>query len=663
MKQSSYRQTAGAVLFLLAPTAIWWIVQPTPSFLWVPSAVSDVVGWLNECLSVVREYARPWKDPIEGAADSLLTVQASLTALAVPIVLLAVEIGDDDSTPYATTPDVVLSRTPTMPLVVLAFGGLVRLLARSAVPGGVLSGAYDLTMVAATSALLALVLLRALSLRRQPLWVRTQARRLVLDRFEEAVSGSVRHRLMNTELARRAADLRIEFAPPGTFGPTTESRVALRVGSSGTLADIDLLALARFRENLTRLEEAEAELLSDEGPTGATALEGPVVWLLRGVGDRIDRADDPVVALDARVFRTIQSRSVERDLRDALYISDQPSLSADVRSLLQRTRRRAMDSIRQGDTAGLADALDLYSDLAKRFVETLARAGLRYSLEGVAQERSAGVWGWEELAWIREDYAVLLDEGLRHERKQVLEKLLGFPTRVASIGIAKGDLALFSSFLRWAPLRIYDARRDVPKDSPLHEYLSDQSWRQLLEFGQLVLSAGVRSDRSETRLRAVEDAALGVVQVFNELLRTSFERRDQELFGVFIRALGSTVEWYETATGRDSTVYSVFKERGDQLRFGMAAWILRAYAKGEIDKPDLEQWREQIGPLGDRRRVLSLLDEVLRDDVQSLFGWSWWRLGFEPGRIMSLGYDNLDEFDWVAVLELLRLRTRSGRGE
>lgn len=661
MKLPNYQQTGSALLFLIAPTAAWWIIQPTPSFLWVPSIVSEVVRWIVDGLSILREHLRPWATPIEEAAGLLLAVQASLTALAVPIVLLAVEVGDDDATPYATTPDVVVNQTPIMPLVVLAFGGLLRLLARIVTPGGLLSSVFDVVVVAATSTLLAVVLIQALRLRRQPLWVKTQAKQLVLERFEEAVSGSIRYRRMNAELARRASELRIEFSPSGTLRPSIESRVPLSVGTVGILADIDMATLEQFRRNLTRRDETE--LLSDNEPTSTTALEGPVVCLLKGVGDRIGRADDPVVALDSSVFRGTQSRSAERALRDALYVSSQPSPSANVRSLLQRTRRRAMASIRQGDTAGLADALDLYSDLAERFVETLATAGLRYSLEGVSRERSAGTWGWEELAWIREDYSDLLDEGLRHERRQLLERLLVFPTRVASIGIAKGDFALFSSFLRWAPLRIYDARREVPEGSPLHEYLSDQSWRQLIQFGQLVLSAGVRGERSESRLQTIEDAALGVVQVFNELLRTSFERRDRELFGVFIRALSSTVEWYQTSTGRDSTVYSVFKERGDQLRFGMAAWILRSYARGEIEKADLAEWRRLIGPLGDRTRVVSLLDDVMRDDVQSLFGWTWWRLDVEPGRLMSMGYDNLDEFDWVAILELLDLRIGGGRGD
>ena len=209
--------------------------------------------------------------------------------------------------------------------------------------------------------------------------------------------------------------------------------------------------------------------------------------------------------------------------------------SENLRVDLDVLRDSLIQAIRSGRTRGVRDGIEVYVDLVRRFVSTLAKWGVPYDRARALQETSSLRGSWAEIEWIRDDLREIIDEGFASERATILDDVLYLPVRLSVVAYFEIDYFTFHQFLGWVPYCYISALK--LDDQELKGFAIDRCWRFLRETADLVLVHDLQRTVDVAVLVKKGEFAVGIILSFSRLIKTAFDLRRRDDAEKFSRVL------------------------------------------------------------------------------------------------------------------------------
>lgn len=331
----------------------------------------------------------------------------------------------------------------------------------------------------------------------------------------------------------------------------------------------------------------------------------------------------------------------------------------DLRIELSFLRDNLLEAITQGKTGQVKDGLRVYEQLIEAFLEELAHWGEPYDKERALTESSSFEGGWSEVEWIRSDFRDIIDSAIRTENLSVLDDVLYFPVQMALLAFKHRDYYVFHEFTGWIPY-CYHAT-DRIHDDPVRNYIIDRSSRWLREATDLLMLPELERTENLEVLNKTSEFAIGVIRLFNELLKIALDRRAKDDFGGFVRTLLRLFKYFGGERDLDSAitsrelqlgvrgddqqdelnaelarmrtlqkVRSLFETKRSVALYGLEAWMLHLYEDGRLDGDELANWRQLLPPPSSLGDEWMIFQEARKHESSDEFRWHWWESDERP---------------------------------
>ncbi len=354
--------------------------------------------------------------------------------------------------------------------------------------------------------------------------------------------------------------------------------------------------------------------------------------------------------------------------------------SSDARREVARLRRSTINAIRDRNEDIVDDNLDLYRQLVVAFIKRLHSYGATFDRKQATREASAFPGqGWPELDWIADDYRDLLEEAFANPHRGILGSVLYFPTSIGAVSLQHGDYFTFYRIVLAFPGPSYVWASRL-SDQALREFAIDRIPRYLSEFSRFHVAPVFERTQRLEEVQRLGEIWEGLIVVFSDLLKASFEKTDLQSFRSFIVGLNGLFDhiadsipgfqnWLmlrdsprfgETTTPERSALYDAIREVLERLellsnvaRLGVNAWITQRFASDQIESPAFSTWFGTCGTFGDLPKLTRTFLSARAFETQDLMRWSWWALEGVENEVVNI---NLDHYlDRVYLLHGLNL--------
>src|SRR5437667_2604904 len=262
-------------------------------------------------------------DRLAGAYNTMWGIHASVSSVALPLLLFVIERARDDKEAVARSHEVLIRDTFIFPIIAFSLVGVLRIGADIALFPVQVVFLLDLGLVVVATILLAIIAYyTTLRLPFNPVRMKSRSRSLLRERFDASTSASARLRIINNALIRSMEGLGLGIS---TFSYDLREEVryvVLRSHSTGEFADLHLGMLQELVQDLPWKDSVRAAPLT---PTSRPSPkepppQGEPIWLMKRIGDRISDTDRVVLRLERAYFETIDVRKFERRLQGSLRV-------------------------------------------------------------------------------------------------------------------------------------------------------------------------------------------------------------------------------------------------------------------------------------------------------------------------------------------------------
>jgi hypothetical protein len=370
--------------------------------------------------------------------------------------------------------------------------------------------------------------------------------------------------------------------------------------------------------------------------------------------------------------------------------------SSDLKVELGYLRDNLIEAINDGKTTLVKDGLAMYEELLLAFIEKLKQWGATYDRKRAIQEFGSFAESWAEIDWIQEDLREVINASVASSNTSIIRIVSAFPINVASLAFTEKEYFLFHIFINWIP-DFYRSIVGLQKPS-IQNLFVEKTWRRLHEFTDFLIGSDIDRSTSEEEIKRSNEFGVGIVLLFNRLLKCSFDLRQHEDFSVFVTTLralfkhhdadvsSSHIKRLEFMLERAPTQNqcSLRKElelkkalyastqvlnRTKQLTlFGIDAWIVHAFRAHSMTPDDFMLWHSKIPVTASPSEMWGIYVSARDHQVEKDFGWHWWELDERHvrGELITAGthisFDReLDVLFSIRMLEVLATHSGSLR--
>ena len=352
-------------------------------------------------------------------------------------------------------------------------------------------------------------------------------------------------------------------------------------------------------------------------------------------------------------------------------------------------RDNLISAIREKRTSAIEDLLDVYQALVKAFVQRLKQLGADYNMKASMEESSSFDGGWVEEQWLGDDIRLIIDEAFETQDGNIIYQGVYFPIALAYVALNEKDYYTYSRCLRWLPYCVY---RSYSIDKiAVQEAAIDQCTLHLKSMADYYLGPLLVESRDKVEVERFKELIAGLVIVFKDLLKRTYDKRDVNSFGKFVGCLNGLFEYTfrdfsksriqqreitanlrnRSAAGSNNSdnqrvaldkdianAVSYIDEVRSQLRFGMKAWVTEEYNRGKLKIEEVLNFYTPLGQFGNIATLTEIYFQCLDRDSDKLFGWHWWETESGSGRVVDIGWDAyLSRLYCLQALDLLRAVT------
>lgn len=534
-------------------------------------------------------------------------VQGAIAAFALPLLIVVIEFSKDQRHVAGKRPEALIRESWIFPIITYALLGTVRLGIDISWFGKELVFAIDFVFVLMGTICFTLIAYtRMLSILLSTQKMNQHSLALIKDLMASQLDKTIRQRIANNILLRSLKELGLDVFS----GMQQEDKeIILRYHNAGIFYDINIGKLASFMKGLPHKDfharessgSAESALERVQKPP---ARKYPRPSWTKHYGQAITPKDNSLIILGKADYEISDTEDLEAQLADIIRVKQEKDKTEDVKELIGHIRDGLMDSIRERKIGAVKEGLEIYEELISTFLEKLQQWDASYKRDTAIREIHSLGGGWGEIMWIRDDLHEIIDMAIHTEHIGVLQEVLYFPFKVAIKAIQSKDYYVFQQFLDWIPY--YYTMISGVEDVRAREFIISRCSMHLSEMLRYYTCPKLERSKEEGEIENNKHFTLGIIFIFNELLKIAYDNREIEHFRGFSATLNSAFEFL-FRHGLDGEVLSL-------------EYQLKHQGLSHMQKAEIEQELNL-----DRKRI-SVVDTI-RETIEIMFyGLKAWML-------------------------------------
>jgi hypothetical protein len=373
----------------------------------------------------------------------------------------------------------------------------------------------------------------------------------------------------------------------------------------------------------------------------------PKGWVRARPGSTLSPSDSVVGYLPA------DSNDFTQDKLQSCYVvKENDEGKTEWEESVENLRSRATRAVEERKPSELSEYLEVYEDVLRHYAIHIEG----YSPDVIATAFDGLMSGyWRPDSVLRREVRNLGRRAILADDRDLVESMLYLPIRVLRTARTERRLDLFKRFAKLY-LSFYEDAQGLPPDSTSREYIVDRCWRHLRDFVNWVSFKSF--DRVSRPLDIKQDAsyAATALEVFSSLIKRTLNHKDYDSFRTFVdgfddllRDLPSTRTKLRSGRRRierktdkqddqsPKTLYATqaLAEAEDAVeellelkmtvRFGLAAWLLDLYKRGELERDQAQRF---IAKLASHFKDLEELHDIYlgtrEKEWEETFNWTMW---------------------------------------
>ncbi|TSC54872.1 MAG: Uncharacterized protein LiPW30_338 [Parcubacteria group bacterium LiPW_30] len=526
-----------------------------------------------------------------------------------------------------------------------------------------------------------------------PFELRKKRLELLKDRIKRSINEAINERVGNNYLLKslEQGDIALNYSYLGR--KEEKDYVLFRINDNGIVGDIDLSILRKIGEKLERQSNAKGlsfyenkpksrkdptlsspeDTPSDSGPTKKDDFFVQIKkWDLAVTKQFHQRVDS-----ESNVVLCVRKNLLEDNLglideltglvQKAFHIEKEDNFSEELRLELDALRDQFIHAITVKKLTDIDDFRKTYIALTESFLELMYQCGGGYDPEQAKKEANAMFGGWTEIQWLDEHIRDAFMAVFATADKELIHKVSYIPISIAILGVKKNDHFIFQKFIKYArafhyhALEISDPKLQkntyedgitwlkeltdfyISPDLELEPKKIEFAFQVLLEL-QAILKTAYDKNHKESF-----NQALGVIQVLLKNFKPAEEYPNAEhLQWELQRANSDQKKALEEKLNNQKILEKAemdFKNKRNQLIFGLAAWIFKRIRIG-TDQDKSADYLDGLKVLLPKTiPELTELFVITHDhDIQNWFGWNWWDL-IPDGEVHHIDFGS--ELEWL----------------
>lgn len=600
-------------------------------------------------------------DQLLSILTGLLSAQASLAAIALPLLVFVIEGARHDSMDaLSRSHEVLLRRTAVLPILCAALGGIVAMafsLASGAVPGHAwLFAAILLGTVVGT----VFAFYRSVALISSPVRLRRATVDVLKEKMKTAVEESLDLHLGNEYLKQITEEAGLLFSPYSRWLPADPEVFNVTVKGEGVLTDFDVY---RLRDLLQSLEHWS--LRSEQSSAAPTVLNlqpsiivdpPPPQWTV-ALGSLVT-SDTPALQLSKRHYDALRAHEVSASLSKLITFSaEQPPIEAE----LSHARDIVLASLRGGLRERVLEHCALYESLVHQYMKTARDRGARAQAESAASLSTA-------LNWVERHLTEIIEEAVAVGSMYDVQEVVGVAYGLALQAVTERDLETYKRFIN---LLEHVYRRSATLTTAQGMAACEAVAFRFSEMSNAKLATTFGQEPVANQRRLLLDFWRHLFLRLMRLMKEAVDQRRLDSYVRLSRALDDALD--EFAIARTSRFENGIREVGESpgirqvqyfARLGAVAWALRRYQRGLLAPAEIGALlATEVPALGGAETLWRQIDEALRPEVEERLQWSHWIL-FEEERPAGVGVIDFTHYLWLlfALAGLTTLQRQPDRG-
>jgi len=521
---------------------------------------------------------------------------------------------------------------------------------------------------------------------------------LLKEKVRLAMDYSIDTRIGQNIFLQKLKEIRIDYNP-FRLGEEKNEYLSLNAPKTGYITNIDLCRLEGFIRVLPWKPTEESEKVSEGRDPTETSLEKEkfdktkknAIVISHLFRELITKENSTLLYLKKKLFEKLDKAKLEKEIETIFRFEEQNTeelKSKELERELLRVKEEAIRCIkREKPDSVLEESLNVFKEAIESFVERLKEFKVTYNRERALKEFGSFEEGWVEIKEISRDIVEIIDESFEKPRQKILSKVIYFPILIADIALKEKDYYIFHAFTYFYPY-IYKKAINIKKikDKELKTFVIDRIWRYWSEFAIYPIGPEfdkIYESRDIEKISQLKDFAVGVILIFNNLLKSAYDSKRMDDFSLFkekfkelyrhnIEEFSEDIienqEWLLERNDvseeeknkirkeiKFAKMWREVQEIKNYALFGLASWITEDYAQGKLKPEKFKEWYKLFPAFENLEKLTSFYYDIQKDEIEELFGWDWWILNRqEEGKVAQINFDRyLTRFYCIKALEII----------
>ncbi|MBK7207263.1 MAG: hypothetical protein IPH91_03135 [Elusimicrobia bacterium] len=540
--------------------------------------------------------------------------------------------------------------------------------------------------------------------------------RFFKDRIQQSIDLAFQERIGNNLLAKELGEGKIQLRLNFFSLDEIEEYHCFWLQGPGAIADIDLGKLRHFADEVEREANKKGfSFIKDKVQPAGVSRDDSVSqptktktyqqcdrrFLLVKYREELSLTSRPRFEYEQGDSKTAQVEALAIDkkllsdnpevidwlnalTREIFIIKREGNFSEELKLELSNLKDQFMVAIEEKRIGKIGDELfKMYVSFAEAFLERLNAYGGGYSHKQAREERTAIMGGWTEVRWLYDGVREIYLKAVDTQNQQIISEVIYLPIAIAARAIDWGDQYVYQEFIKFPSFLYWLGLKQEKPD--VREFMVHRSWTYLREMADFYIESRLRrKERSPQFIPVFKDFAIPVLAVFQELLKTAFDKNQTGHFREMLKELNGLFRHFnpehdhpdaseirrsldfirdenekEKAKGRlalqeeREKASAEIRSKRQEVIFGLSAWILEQCHQRRGEAP--KEFFDLIAPhLPTDLVKLTDLFMTIRDfEVEDFWGWDNWEMP-EAGEVYHVDFHSkLDRLYCVKALQIL----------
>jgi len=472
--------------------------------------------------------------------------------------------------------------------------------------------------------------------------------RVIRKSFLKVLDFEVTQTLGNNQISKNLKQKNkiIQFTP---FPPFNKKEyMPIKTEKLGFFVDLNFGKLAKFLNELQKLLPEDKTLSENITDTKDTKEESVVI--------------DPYCYLTPRFYSNLKESNnvlfwikkdiLEENSQNKLTELAQKVIKIDksiqfdpeeTRNQILKIKARCIKAINEQKIDELHNVINIYVDLISDFYKYLEPYGGGFSEKQAKDMRTEIFFGsFRFVDWLSKDIKEIFDKGIQSKNINIIKEVAYLPIVLVRYAIDHKDHLIFQEF-SYYPYWLYRYALKDKQDGneELADFMFDRTWRYLKELSDYHLVPKLKEDNYPEE--EFKDFAVGILKIFQNLIKTSLSKRDIVNFGKFssiTTKLFKNLDIHHSRHNQDQSenIFDFLDNKRKQMFFGLASWTFFLFERNKQNKKLKEFFNEINNKLpSDIKKFTEIFVESHDFQAEDFWGWDNWELQEkEEGEVHSI---------------------------